>query len=626
MAYIVNKTDGNILATVSDGQIDQLSSSITLIGKNYSGFGEYLNENLVKLLENFANSTRPLYAIRGQLWFDTAELRLKVYTGSEFKSVGSAALTPVQPLGLGSGDLWYDTSKDQLFFYDGTSTTLLAPSYSRLQKKSGFVVETVKDSQGRDQTAVLLYAGGALLGIFSNTKFRPLNEIVGYPKDRDINIGFNVGKFPGFEADSTYDVKFDVTVTNSEKLLGQSITSFVRTDTPSITMLGSITSSSNDGYTFGTSNQASLKISQLGDLVLGNFERGKGFQLLLNKNDVELRTIINASSDTDTVDIFENVPTSLTRIGGSLTVNGDLTVLGETVTLNTTVLNVEDKLIELAKGPSITNANADGGGIVLKGTQDHSLIWTDASRAWNSSESINLESSTSEPNPSFKINGIKVIDGTSLGSQITSAPGLTSFGAFTDFTVDDIFINDNEITTRFTNTDLILNPSGSGNIRVSNTEIKDVKFQYNAITRQVESPSQPNDAAPKAYVDYAIEKAPLAFSMDISDPASPGSQLTDAAIGLLLDQLFPDSDHQEGTILRLLCSYYTNTSETLTITQGTNFTASYTSAVTNVSPVETASVINQIVFSPITVPNSDIIITRVVKTFILDSGSWQIQP
>ncbi len=626
MAYIVNKTDGNILATVSDGQIDQLSSSITLIGKNYSGFGEYLNENLVKLLENFANSTRPLYAIRGQIWFDTSELRLKVYTGSEFKSVGSAALTPVQPLGLGSGDLWYDTSKDQLFFYDGTVTTLLAPAYSRLQKKSGFVVETVKDIQGRDQTVVLMYAGGALLGVFSNTRFRPLNEIVGYPRNQDVNIGFNAGKFPGFETDPTYDVKFDVTVTNSEKLLGQPITSFIRTDTPSITMLGSITSSSNDGYTFGNSNQASLKISTLGDLVLGNFDRGKGFQLLLNKNNIELRTVINASSDTDTIDIFENVPTSLTRIGGNLTVTGDLTVLGETVTLNTTVLSVEDKLIELAKGPSITNANADGGGIVLKGTQDHSLIWTDASRAWNSTESINLESSTSEPNPAFKINGIKVIDGTSLGSQITSAPGLTSFGAFTDFTVDDIFINDNEITTRFTNTDLILNPSGSGNIRVSNTEIKDVKYQYNAITRLVESPSQPNDAAPKAYVDYAVEKIPLAFAMDISDPAVPGSQITDAAISVLLGQLFPAGEHQEGTILRLLCSYFTNTTETITLTQGTDFTATYASAVTNVSPLETESVIRQIVFSPITVPNSDIIITRVVKTFILDSGSWQIQP
>ena len=40
MAYTINKTDGTILATVADGQIDELSTDLTLVGKNYSGFGE----------------------------------------------------------------------------------------------------------------------------------------------------------------------------------------------------------------------------------------------------------------------------------------------------------------------------------------------------------------------------------------------------------------------------------------------------------------------------------------------------------------------------------------------------------------------------------------------------------
>ena len=53
MAYQINKTDGTIVATVADGQVDTLSTDITLIGKNYSGFGESLNENFVKLLETF---------------------------------------------------------------------------------------------------------------------------------------------------------------------------------------------------------------------------------------------------------------------------------------------------------------------------------------------------------------------------------------------------------------------------------------------------------------------------------------------------------------------------------------------------------------------------------------------
>ena len=66
MAYIINKTDGSILSTVADGQVDQFSTDLTLIGKNYSGFGESLNENFVKLLENFANTEEPSNPIKGQ--------------------------------------------------------------------------------------------------------------------------------------------------------------------------------------------------------------------------------------------------------------------------------------------------------------------------------------------------------------------------------------------------------------------------------------------------------------------------------------------------------------------------------------------------------------------------------
>ena len=76
MAYLINKSDGTILTTVSDGQIDDLSTDLTFIGKNYSGFGEALNENFVKLLENFAGVTRPSRPVRGQIWFDVTELKL----------------------------------------------------------------------------------------------------------------------------------------------------------------------------------------------------------------------------------------------------------------------------------------------------------------------------------------------------------------------------------------------------------------------------------------------------------------------------------------------------------------------------------------------------------------------
>lgn len=71
MAYIINKTNGDQLTSVPDGEID-ISTSIRLVGKNYPGYGEIIAENLVGMLENFANSVAPRNPMNGQLWYDTS--------------------------------------------------------------------------------------------------------------------------------------------------------------------------------------------------------------------------------------------------------------------------------------------------------------------------------------------------------------------------------------------------------------------------------------------------------------------------------------------------------------------------------------------------------------------------
>ncbi len=97
MSYKLNKTDGSILTDLVDGTVDTTSSDLTLIGKNYSGFGEFLNENFIKVLENFSNSSAPLNPIRGQLWYDTSENKLKIYNGSQFTSSGGTTVSATIP-------------------------------------------------------------------------------------------------------------------------------------------------------------------------------------------------------------------------------------------------------------------------------------------------------------------------------------------------------------------------------------------------------------------------------------------------------------------------------------------------------------------------------------------------
>ena len=102
MAYTINKTDGTVVATITDGTIDT-STSLTLFGKSYSGFGEALNENLVKLLENAASTSTPTTPLTGELWFDKNTSQLTV-SGAV---VMMASLPTSDP--SNAGQLWNDS-------------------------------------------------------------------------------------------------------------------------------------------------------------------------------------------------------------------------------------------------------------------------------------------------------------------------------------------------------------------------------------------------------------------------------------------------------------------------------------------------------------------------------------
>ena len=119
MSYKINKTDGTLLVDLIDGRIDQDTTDITLVGRNYKGYGEIFNENFVQMLENFSNTAPPSNPLRGQLWYDTEEGRLKVWTGTEFKATDTTTVSDTQPT-LIAGDVWifgtFNMSYDRLIF------------------------------------------------------------------------------------------------------------------------------------------------------------------------------------------------------------------------------------------------------------------------------------------------------------------------------------------------------------------------------------------------------------------------------------------------------------------------------------------------------------------------------
>ena len=122
MSYTIENTRGTVVTTVSQGGT-QVVGGITLIGKNYTGYGEIIAEDFVKMLENQASANAVVAPLTGQLWYDltTNQVGLKVYNGTGWDrttpQVGST--TPSSPT---AGTFWLDTSDDNVLkIYDGTN-------------------------------------------------------------------------------------------------------------------------------------------------------------------------------------------------------------------------------------------------------------------------------------------------------------------------------------------------------------------------------------------------------------------------------------------------------------------------------------------------------------------------
>lgn len=143
MPYILNKTNGAILTTIEDASLDN-TTNLTFVGRNYSGYGEVVNENFVKLLENFANTTQPTKPVIGQLWFDISSQQLKVCNdGKTFKGLANIYVQETTPNLPKRGDLWWDSSSKQLKSYDGATFLIVGPATSSASKATWVSVEEI---------------------------------------------------------------------------------------------------------------------------------------------------------------------------------------------------------------------------------------------------------------------------------------------------------------------------------------------------------------------------------------------------------------------------------------------------------------------------------------------------
>jgi hypothetical protein len=167
MAYIIYNSTGQVILTLADGDVDSSATSLDLIGKNRNNYGEYYNNNLVKLLTSFASteSQQPRSPQPGQLWFNSTTKRLCVYDGSSFKPTYGATISATAPLTTSTGDLWYDAINSQLKIWNGASYKTIAPNTSALYGKFGIEPVDIDDvATGLPVEVSAIYSYGTGVG------------------------------------------------------------------------------------------------------------------------------------------------------------------------------------------------------------------------------------------------------------------------------------------------------------------------------------------------------------------------------------------------------------------------------------------------------------------------------
>lgn len=252
MSYTINLPNGTTLGTIADGTIDNTHTSLTLVGRNYSNYGQIISNDLIALLVNFAYNVNPSNPQAGQLWYDTTtnNSRLKLYTGSEWKNVGSCTSQSSAPITTVAGDLWWDSGNQQLYVYNGTSPynvagwILVGPQ----RNGSGAVWEQLYDTGNNPHDVLSIKLDGVRTAVISADTFTSNTSITGI--GTAIRAGYNVS--------SVYTIYG--TANNASYLGFQPAANYFRNDLNNLGT-GSLTLTSNAGIILGSLSNFSANVN-----------------------------------------------------------------------------------------------------------------------------------------------------------------------------------------------------------------------------------------------------------------------------------------------------------------------------------------------------------------------------
>ena len=301
MSYSLNKSDGTVLVTIEDGVANSSASSLTFVGQNYVGYGEILQENLVRLLENFAKVVEPSNPIVGQLWWDKTTNLLKVrVNGSTWRTLASSTAQSSAPVGANVGDFWFDTTVDQVKVWAGNNWIVVGPPYSRGQDTIANAL-VITDTLTNSHTVMTFWVNGVISAILNpDLDFSPAAAVPGFAT---IKQGYNLAS--GFSG-----LTYHGTAQNAITFQDLSPTDFLRSG-QNVEIGGNLLVNSDNGLWIGTGGKLRTTIDTItGTSLIRNYTNGAGITVSGTNGGTQVNFLV-ADATTGLVTVSGNPTTAL---------------------------------------------------------------------------------------------------------------------------------------------------------------------------------------------------------------------------------------------------------------------------------------------------------------------------
>ena len=586
MSYTITYTNGKILAYLPDQATDSVSTSLDLVGKNSNSYGSSINNNFVHLLENFAKNTAPRSPMTGQLWYDTTQGVLKIYSNNLWKSVGTPVLAPSQPSTLLSGEFWFDTVGQKLWYYNGVNLVDLAKPYSDFDGKNGALAETVVDQNGTDQNIIAFYVEGVLVGWFSD-------------KQVSLDLAANANYIasttqiqPGFTLNPTVSGQYFNGTATSALALAEGFVIDLGSD--EFATSATISIANDEGLSIAPSSaygQHYFRIQNTGaqDTKLVNEMVGAKTYILYNQTSTAL--IVDGTNNS--IGLFTNtVASNIVDINSDVSIRGNLTLstAGKTAYLNK--IDSYQNIIDLGYNQPQTSQGVDGSGLRIYAFPDQYWLYYKSKGYWTTDNANINARDTYYLFGQYPVLSVNTSTGEgTLGDFVTTAAGIKTLPTLRSLTVGDQSDSLGQLVITTATISSTLNmyfkPGGYAD------------FDYKQI-RNVQSTKASDDPAvvtTKDYVDTQINAKtgggyykPYVLNLDITSFTNVNEQI----LGFLNATLPVDGgdvsyySQPEGARCTVVCSQYTSTTGTFILSLNENkipysYTVTSTNTITNIT-------------------------------------------